>query len=124
MNTYHLVAFALCPIPKARPRVLICSTLTQIPAVEEVPKALGQSTLDQCLKVRIQDLDGQDPHTMVARVVLNVYDLADTYNSWTYWCGVGVFHSGVEVFGVEYAFGGMCDISERCCSCLLTLFEI
>ena len=43
---------------------------------------------------------------MVARVVLNVYDLADTYNSWTYWCGVGVFHSGVEVYGVEYAFGG------------------
>ncbi|KAK9818449.1 hypothetical protein WJX74_002434 [Apatococcus lobatus] len=42
----------------------------------------------------------------MTRVVLNVYDLADTYNSWTYWCGVGVFHSGVEVYGVEYAFGG------------------
>ena len=27
-------------------------------------------------------------------------------NDWTYWCGVGVFHSGVEVYGVEYAFGG------------------
>lgn len=29
-------------------------------------------------------------------------------NDWTYWCGVGVFHSGVEVYGVEYAFGGGC----------------
>lgn len=27
-------------------------------------------------------------------------------NDWTYWCGFGVFHSGVEVYGVEYAFGG------------------
>ena len=27
-------------------------------------------------------------------------------NDWTYWCGVGVFHSGVEVYGIEYAFGG------------------
>ncbi len=51
---------------------------------------------------------------MVARVVLNVYDLADTYNSWTYWCGVGVFHSGVEVYGVEYAFGGMRSRSFWC----------
>ncbi|KDD76939.1 hypothetical protein H632_c60p1 [Helicosporidium sp. ATCC 50920] len=41
-----------------------------------------------------------DPH-----VYLNVYDLVE-HNDWTYWCGVGVFHSGVEVYGVEYAFGG------------------
>lgn len=38
-------------------------------------------------------------------VILNVYDLIE-HNDWTYWCGVGVFHSGVEVFGVEYAYGG------------------
>eukprot|EP00887_Chlorella_sp_A99_P002556 scaffold6.g2556.t1 len=38
-------------------------------------------------------------------VYLNVYDLTE-HNDWTYWCGVGVFHSGVEVYGVEYAFGG------------------
>ncbi|GAB4820977.1 hypothetical protein N2152v2_008023 [Parachlorella kessleri] len=38
-------------------------------------------------------------------VYLNVYDLIEQ-NHWTYWCGVGIFHSGVEVYGVEYAFGG------------------
>lgn len=41
----------------------------------------------------------------MAPVVLNIYDLAPQ-NNWTYWCGVGIFHSGVEVYGVEYAYGG------------------
>lgn len=40
-----------------------------------------------------------------ATVFLNVYDLVEQ-NHWTYWCGVGIFHSGVEVYGIEYAFGG------------------
>eukprot|EP00891_Asterochloris_glomerata_P001592 jgi/Astpho2/1592/e_gw1.00028.75.1_t len=42
---------------------------------------------------------------MGAPVILNVYDLSDQ-NSWTYWCGVGIFHSGVEVYSCEYAYGG------------------
>ncbi|CAL5222488.1 g4862 [Coccomyxa viridis] len=41
---------------------------------------------------------------MGAPVILNVYDLHD--NSWIYWCGIGIFHSGVEVYDVEYAYGG------------------
>jgi hypothetical protein len=41
---------------------------------------------------------------MMAPVTLNVYDLT-TQNDWTYWCGVGVFHTGVEVYGIEYAYG-------------------
>jgi len=43
--------------------------------------------------------------SQMAPVTLNVYDLT-TQNDWTYWCGVGVFHTGVEVYGIEYAYGG------------------
>jgi hypothetical protein len=42
---------------------------------------------------------------MSTQVILNIYDLSNQ-NSWFYWCGVGVYHSGVEVHGVEYAYGG------------------
>ena len=38
-------------------------------------------------------------------VYLNVYDLSEQ-NNVLYWCGFGVFHTGVEVFGYEYAYGG------------------
>ncbi|KAB1218780.1 hypothetical protein CJ030_MR3G026660 [Morella rubra] len=37
-------------------------------------------------------------------VYLNVYDLTPI-NGYTYWLGLGVYHSGVQVHGVEYAFG-------------------
>uniref|UniRef100_A0A0C9S3X8 TSA: Wollemia nobilis Ref_Wollemi_Transcript_28260_1456 transcribed RNA sequence n=1 Tax=Wollemia nobilis TaxID=56998 RepID=A0A0C9S3X8_9CONI len=37
-------------------------------------------------------------------VYLNVYDLTPM-NGYIYWFGLGVYHSGVEVHGVEYAFG-------------------
>ncbi|KAK9842103.1 hypothetical protein WJX81_008544 [Elliptochloris bilobata] len=38
------------------------------------------------------------------QVVLNIYDLHD--NSWLYHLGIGIFHSGVQIHGVEYAYGG------------------
>ncbi|KAK9080607.1 hypothetical protein SSX86_000365 [Deinandra increscens subsp. villosa] len=37
-------------------------------------------------------------------VHLNVYDLT-SINGYAYWLGIGVYHSGVQVHGVEYAFG-------------------
>ncbi|KAL3618373.1 hypothetical protein CASFOL_038694 [Castilleja foliolosa] len=37
-------------------------------------------------------------------VHLNVYDLTSA-NGYAYWFGLGVYHSGVEVHGVEYAYG-------------------
>ncbi|PWA45138.1 hypothetical protein CTI12_AA520260 [Artemisia annua] len=37
-------------------------------------------------------------------VYLNVYDLT-SMNGCAYWFGLGVYHSGVQVHGVEYAFG-------------------
>ncbi|URE36408.1 ethylene-responsive element-binding protein [Musa troglodytarum] len=39
-----------------------------------------------------------------APVYLNVYDLTPI-NGYMYWAGLGIFHTGVEVHGVEYAFG-------------------
>nr|XP_043635983.1 deSI-like protein At4g17486 isoform X1 [Erigeron canadensis] len=37
-------------------------------------------------------------------VYLNVYDLTPM-NEYAYWLGLGVYHSGVQVHGVEYAYG-------------------
>ncbi|CAI8605944.1 unnamed protein product [Vicia faba] len=37
-------------------------------------------------------------------VYLNVYDLTPM-NGYAYWFGLGVYHSGVQVHGVEYGFG-------------------
>ncbi|CAN4098427.1 unnamed protein product [Withania somnifera] len=37
-------------------------------------------------------------------VYLNVYDLTPM-NAYAYWLGLGVYHSAVQVHGVEYAFG-------------------
>ncbi|KAJ4782153.1 PPPDE putative thiol peptidase family protein [Rhynchospora pubera] len=37
-------------------------------------------------------------------VVLNVYDLTPI-NNYLIWFGLGIFHSGIEVHGMEYGFG-------------------
>ncbi|CAN8273286.1 unnamed protein product [Cochlearia groenlandica] len=37
-------------------------------------------------------------------VLLNVYDLTPM-NVYGYWLGIGVYHSGLEVHGVEYGYG-------------------
>eukprot|EP00850_Spirogloea_muscicola_P007747 SM000040S14759 [mRNA] locus=s40:133592:134673:- [translate_table: standard] len=37
-------------------------------------------------------------------VYVNVYDLTPM-NAYVYWCGLGIYHSGLEAHGVEYAFG-------------------
>lgn len=39
-----------------------------------------------------------------SQVVLNVYDLSPI-NHYSIWVGVGIFHSGIEVHGMEYGFG-------------------
>lgn len=49
-------------------------------------------------------------------VIVNVYDLAPG-NKYTYGCGLGIFHSGVEVYGVEYAFGGETSAAQTPAPC-------
>lgn len=39
-----------------------------------------------------------------AMLYLNVYDLTPI-NNYLYWFGLGIFHSGIEVHGLEYGFG-------------------
>ena len=39
-----------------------------------------------------------------APIYLNVYNLTPM-NGYVYWANLGIFHSSVEVHGVEYAFG-------------------
>lgn len=36
---------------------------------------------------------------------VNVYDMVD-HNRYWHWAGVGIYHSGVEILGKEYLFGG------------------
>lgn len=52
---------------------------------------------------------------------LNVYDLTPV-NDYLYWVGFGIFHSGVEVHGMEYGFGaheypssGVFEVEPRSC---------
>ncbi|PWA45319.1 hypothetical protein CTI12_AA515170 [Artemisia annua] len=59
--------------------------------------------------------DGSNP------VYLNVYDLT-SINGYAYWLGLGVYHSGLQVHGVEYAFGshertstGICEGEPKQC---------
>jgi len=56
-----------------------------------------------------------------ASLYLNVYDLTPI-NNYIYWFGLGVFHSGIEVHGLEYGFGaheypssGVFEVEPRSC---------
>ena len=41
------------------------------------------------------------------KVIINVYDIQKTCNTrGADFIGVGIYHSGVEILGTEYAFGG------------------
>ncbi|XP_020270010.1 deSI-like protein At4g17486 isoform X2 [Asparagus officinalis] len=62
-----------------------------------------------------------DDDPQATAVVLNVYDLTPL-NKYMYCCGVGIFHSGIEVHGLEYGFGaheyptsGVFEVEPRTC---------
>ncbi|XP_075484026.1 deSI-like protein At4g17486 [Primulina tabacum] len=71
-----------------------------------------------CLFSKVKSDDDGAKNTPV---YLNVYDLTPM-NGYVYWAGLGIFHSGVEVHGVEYAFGahdysssGVFEVEPRQC---------
>ncbi|KAG8374680.1 hypothetical protein BUALT_Bualt10G0021100 [Buddleja alternifolia] len=56
-----------------------------------------------------------------AMLYLNIYDLTPI-NNYLYWFGLGIFHSGIEVHGLEYGFGaheyptsGVFEVEPRSC---------
>ncbi|KAI4339874.1 hypothetical protein MLD38_024765 [Melastoma candidum] len=78
----------------------------------------GKSSTRFCIFPKVKS-DDFGPGS--APVYLNVYDLTPM-NGYVYWAGLGIFHSGVEVHGVEYAFGahdypssGVFEVEPRQC---------
>lgn len=53
--------------------------------------------------ISAKDQNG-DTERSRALLYLNVYDLTPI-NNYLYWFGLGIFHSGIEVHGLEYGFG-------------------
>lgn len=81
-------------------------------------RSKGKSSMRFCLFSKAKS-SGFDPGK--TPVYLNVYDLTPM-NGYLYWAGLGIFHSGVEVHGVEYAFGahdyptsGVFEVEPRQC---------
>ncbi|KAH9624662.1 hypothetical protein KSS87_001672 [Heliosperma pusillum] len=71
-----------------------------------------------CLFAKVKSADSTSGYTPV---YLNVYDLTPV-NGYMYWAGLGIFHTGVEVHGSEYAFGahdyptsGVFEVEPRQC---------
>ncbi|VFQ58769.1 unnamed protein product [Cuscuta campestris] len=72
-----------------------------------------------CMFSKEQEKNGEKSRTLL---YLNVYDLTPV-NNYLYWFGIGVFHSGIEVHGLEYGFGahefptsGVFEVEPRSCS--------
>lgn len=84
-----------------------------------IPFRVGRkSTFRFCLFPKVRSTGQTSANTPV---YLNVYDLTPL-NGYVYWAGLGIFHSGVEVHGVEYAFGahdyptsGVFEVEPRQC---------
>lgn len=84
-----------------------------------MPFKSGQKSASRfCLFSKVQSASPPPGNTPV---YLNVYDLTPV-NGYVFWVGLGIFHSGIEVHGVEYAFGahdysisGVFEVEPRQC---------
>ncbi|CAA0827592.1 PPPDE putative thiol peptidase family protein [Striga hermonthica] len=73
----------------------------KVKSADHSPGTGGESGTGFCVYPKVKSPDHSSESFPV---YLNVYDLTPI-NGYLYWAGVGVFHTGVEVHGVEYAFG-------------------
>lgn len=48
--------------------------------------------------------NGENKSKPRTHIYLNIYDLTPV-NNYLYWFGFGIFHSGIEVHGMEYGYG-------------------
>ncbi|XVE69927.1 hypothetical protein DITRI_Ditri10aG0030800 [Diplodiscus trichospermus] len=83
-----------------------------------VPRFLKNKSASLCFFPKVKPASFEPGCTPV---YLNVYDLTPL-NGYFYWAGIGIFHSGLEVNGVEYAFGahdhstsGVFEVEPRKC---------
>ncbi|XP_038976016.1 deSI-like protein At4g17486 isoform X2 [Phoenix dactylifera] len=79
-----------------------------------------RSLLPGCASPKVQE-DGRSDSKGRTHLYLNVYDLTPM-NNYLYLFGLGVFHSGIQVHGMEYGFGaheyptsGVFEVEPRCC---------
>ncbi|OIW10348.1 hypothetical protein TanjilG_28099 [Lupinus angustifolius] len=70
---------------------------------------------------RVQESEKKKKKKSSSTLYLNVYDLTPA-NNYLYLFGVGIFHSGIEVHGMEYGFGaheystsGVFEVEPRSC---------
>ncbi|KAJ4811656.1 PPPDE putative thiol peptidase family protein [Rhynchospora pubera] len=68
-----------------------------------------------------KDKKGSSRKGVTSNIYLNVYDLTP-FNNYLYWFGLGVFHSGIQVYGMEYGYGahdysssGVFEVEPRLC---------
>ncbi|ONK59128.1 uncharacterized protein A4U43_C08F3280 [Asparagus officinalis] len=52
----------------------------------------------------METINGENKAKSRTHIYLNIYDLTPV-NNYLYWFGFGIFHSGIEVYGMEYGFG-------------------
>nr|XP_010919695.1 deSI-like protein At4g17486 isoform X2 [Elaeis guineensis] len=79
-----------------------------------------RSLLPGCASPKVLK-DGRSNGTGRTHLYLNVYDLTPM-NNYLYLFGLGVFHSGIQVHGMEYGFGaheyptsGVFEVEPKCC---------